>query len=67
MQTTLVEEMLLPRMRPDEGQLSVELAILRHIDVCSDVTMRLSRCERNSVVGGESVDLGGRRLIKKHM
>ena len=31
MQTTLVAEMLQPRMRPDEGQLSVELAVLRLI------------------------------------
>jgi len=44
MQTTLVEVMLLPRMRPDEGQLSVELPVLRHIYVCSDVNMSLSRC-----------------------
>ncbi len=32
-------------MRPDEGQLSVELAVLRHIYVCSDMDMNLSRCK----------------------
>jgi len=44
MQTTLVATMLQSRMRPDVGQLSVELAVLRHIYVCSDVNMSLSRC-----------------------
>ncbi len=37
MQTTLVLAMLKSRMRHDVGQLSVELAGLRHIYVCSDV------------------------------
>jgi len=44
MQTTLVAVMLQSGMRPDVGQLSVELAVLRHIYVCSDVNMSLSRC-----------------------
>ncbi len=44
MQTTLVAMMIQSHMRPDVGQLSVELAVLRHIYVCSDVSMSLSRC-----------------------
>jgi len=43
MQSTLVVAMLQSHMRPDVGQLSVELAVFRHI-VCSDVNMSLSRC-----------------------
>ena len=39
MQTTLVATMLQSHMRPDVGQLSVELAVLRHMYVCSDVNM----------------------------
>ncbi len=44
MHITLVVTMLQSRMRPDVGQLSVELAVLRQMDVCSDVNMSLSRC-----------------------
>ncbi len=43
MQTALVVAMLQSRKRPDEGQLSIDLAVLRHIYVCSDVNMSLSR------------------------
>ena len=56
MQTTLVAEMLQPRMRPDEGQLSVELAVMRHIYVCSDVNMSLTRCWWCIIVGNDSID-----------
>ncbi len=44
MQTTNVATMLQPHRSPDRGQLSVELAVLRHIYVCSDVNMSLSHC-----------------------
>ena len=46
MQTTLVATMLQSHMRPDVGQLSVELAVsvFHHLNVCSDVNMSLSRC-----------------------
>ncbi len=44
MEAILVAAMLLSRKRSDEGQLSRELTVLRHIDVCSDVNMSLSRC-----------------------
>ena len=44
MQTTLAAAMLQSHMRSDEGQLIVELAVLRHIYVCSDVNMSLSQC-----------------------
>jgi len=44
MQTTLVAAMLQSHMRPDVGQLSVELAAFRHIHVCINVNMSLSRC-----------------------
>ncbi len=46
MQTTLVAAMLQSHMRPDEGKSSVyvELAAFRHIYVCIDVNMSLSRC-----------------------
>ncbi len=46
MQTTLVAAKLQSRIRPVEGQLrlSLLLAVLRHIYVCNDVNMNLSRC-----------------------
>ncbi len=44
MHTTLVAAMLQSHMGPDEGQCSVELGVLRDIDVCSDVNMCLGRC-----------------------
>ncbi len=56
MQTTLVATMLQSHMRPDEGQLSVELAVLRHIYVCSDVNMSLSRCWWCIIVGNISIE-----------
>ncbi len=65
MQTTLVAMMLQPRMRPDVGQLSVELAVLRHIYVCSDVNMSLSRCWCLIIDGNDSEEgnvYGSRRV-----
>ncbi len=52
MHTTLVAAMLKSHMGPDEGQWSVELGVLRHIDVCSDVNMSPSRC-KCFIIGGE--------------
>ena len=43
------------RMRPDEGHLSVELAVLRHIYVCSDMNMSLSRRLWFIMVGNNSL------------
>ena len=54
MQTTLVATMLQSCMRSDVGQLSVELAVLRHIYVFSDVNMSLSRCWWFIIVGNDS-------------
>ncbi len=56
MQSTLVATMLQSRMRPDVGQLSVELAVLRHIYVSSDVNMSLSRCYLCIIVGNDSIE-----------
>ncbi len=56
MQTTLVATVLQPRMRPDVGQLSVELAVLRHINVRSDVNMSLSRWQLFIIVGNDSIE-----------
>ncbi len=52
--TTLVATMLKSRVRPDVGQLSVDLAVLRHIYVCSDVNMSLSRCWCFIIDGNDS-------------
>ena len=38
------DAMVQSRMRPDEDQLSEELAVFRDINMCSDVNMSLSRC-----------------------
>ncbi len=43
MQTALVAAMLQSHLRPDEGKSSVELAAFRHIYVCINVNMSLSR------------------------
>ncbi len=56
MQTTLVAAMLQSRMRPDEGQLSEELAVFSHINVCINVNMSLSRCWWFIIVGNDSID-----------
>ncbi len=50
--------MLQSRMRPDEGQLSAELATsyLQHIYVRSDVNMSLSRCWWRIIVGNDSIE-----------
>ncbi len=56
MQTTLVATMLQPRMRPDEDQLSEELAVFRDINVCSDVNMSLSRCLCFIIDGNDSIE-----------
>ncbi len=55
--------MLLPRMLPDEVQLSVKLAVLRHIYVCSDVNMSLSRSWWFIIVGYDGLE-GYIRLMK---
>ena len=58
MRTTLLAAQLLSRMRPDEGQLSVELAVLRHIYVCNDVNimnMILIRCLWILIAGNDSI------------
>ena len=44
MQTALVVAMLQHRMRPDEGQSSVELCIIVLYFMCSVVNMSLNRC-----------------------
>ncbi len=44
MQTALVVAMLQLRMRPDEGQLNVELVIIALSFMCSVVNTSLSRC-----------------------
>ncbi len=69
MQTTLVATMLQSRMRPDEGQLSVELAVLRHIYVyvCSDVNMSLSRCWWCIIVGNDSIEGNAHVSYKLHL
>ncbi len=56
MQTTLVAEMPKPHMTPDEGQLSVELAVLRHIYVCGDMNTSLSRYWWFIIVGNDSTE-----------
>ncbi len=56
MKSTLVATMLQPRMRVDVGQLSVELAVVRHIYVCSDVSMSVSRCWWFIIVGNDSIE-----------
>ncbi len=56
MKTTLKEEMRQSRMRPDVGKLSVELAVLRHISVCRDVNMSLSRCRWFIIVGNDNTE-----------
>ena len=56
MQTTLVATMLQSHVRPDEGQLSVGLAVSRHMYVCSDVNMSLSRCWWLITVGNDSIE-----------
>ena len=56
MQTTLVATMLQSHMRPDEGQLSVELAAFRHIYVCINVDMSLSRCWWFIIDGNDSIE-----------
>ncbi len=56
MQPTVVATMLQSRMRPDEGQLSVELVALRYMYVCSDVNMSLSRCWWFIIVGNDSIE-----------
>ncbi len=56
MQTTLVAAMLQSRMRPDEGQWCVELAVLRHIDVCSDEIMSVSGWYWLIIVGNDSIE-----------
>ena len=48
--------MLQLRMRPDEDQLSEELAVFRDINVCSDVNMSLSRCWWFIIVGNDSIE-----------
>ncbi len=44
MHTTLEMAMLQSRMRPDEGRLSVELAVVLITDVCSALNKELSGC-----------------------
>ena len=56
MQTALVATMMQSHMRPDVGQLSIELAVLRHIYVCSDVNMSLSRCWWFIIVVNDSIE-----------
>ena len=56
MHTTLVAAVLQSHMGPDEGQWSVELVVLRHIDVCSDEILSLIRCEWFIIVGNDSIE-----------
>ena len=67
MQTTLVATMLQSHMRPDEGQLSIELAVLRHIYVCSNVNMSLSRCWWLIIVGNDSIEENVHVSCKLHL
>ncbi len=56
MQTATVSAMLQSCMRPDEVQSIVELAVLRHIYVCSDVNMSLSRSWCCILVGNDGIE-----------
>jgi len=67
MQTTLVATMLQSHMRPDEGQLSIELAVLRHIYVCSNVNMSLSRCWWLIIVDNNSIEGNVHVSCKLHL
>ncbi len=67
MQTTLVATMLQSHMRPDAGQLSVELAVLRHMYVCSDVNMSLSRCWWCIIDGNDSIEGNVHVSCKLHL
>ena len=62
-----VATMLQSHMRPDVGQLSVELAVLRHIYVCSDVNMSLSRCWWCIIVGNDSIEGNVHGSCKLHL
>ena len=55
-QTPNVATMLQLRMRPDRGQLSVELAVLQHIYACSDANMSLRHCWWFIIVGNDSIE-----------
>ncbi len=48
--------MLQLRMRPDDDQLSEELAVFRHINVCINVNMSLSRCWWFVIVGNDGIE-----------
>ena len=58
MKSTLVAAMLQSHVRPDVGQLSVELliSVFHHLNVCSDVNMSLSRCWWCIIVGKDSIE-----------
>ncbi len=56
MQANLVAAMLQSRMRPDEGLFTIEIAVLRHIYVCSDVKTSLSRCWWCIIVDNDSIE-----------
>ncbi len=53
--------------RPDEGELSVELAVLRHIYVCSYMNMSLSRCWWCIIVGNDSIEGNAHVSYRLHL
>ncbi len=56
MQTALVATMMQSHMRPDVGQLSVELAVVRHSYVCSEGIISLSRRWILIIVDNDSIE-----------
>ena len=56
MHTAHVATMLQSRMRLDEAQLIVELAVLQHIYEFSDVNMSLSRCWWFMILDNDSIE-----------
>ena len=67
MKSTLVAAMLQPRMRPDEDQLSEELAVFRHMNVCINVNMSLSRCWWFIIVGEDGMEDNVHCICKLHL
>src|SRR2546430_13319685 len=58
---------LMRRSRSGKGWLAAleRLRTNRHVLRCAPACWRLASTDRKSVVKGKSVDLGGRRIIKK--
>ncbi len=54
--TLVVGRIIKKHIRPDEGHLSVELAVARQIDVCSEGKMRLGRRWWYIIVGNDRIE-----------